>query len=125
MNVAEVSKADYESCNADHPLHNWTTGAGKDVVPLNVTRNYYFISGRGFRYGGMKVAVRVENRPPPPTSAQLTEKSDSSSSPIVYIGQLVLPANFIIAALWDAFTRIWNDGKDSRHMQRHNKGKLR
>ncbi|MBA0617202.1 hypothetical protein Gohar_012461 [Gossypium harknessii] len=107
MNVLEVNKTDYESCNADHPLHNWTTGAGRDVVPLNVTRHYYFISGKGFCYGGMKLAVRVENPPPPPKAAPLNEKSGSSPSSIVYRGQLVLPAAFAIAALWDAFVRIW------------------
>ncbi|KAI5558910.1 hypothetical protein BDE02_17G074100 [Populus trichocarpa] len=66
MNILEVNKTDYESCNSDHPLHNWTRGAGRDVVPLNVTRNYYFISGKGFCYGGMKLAVHVENPPPHP-----------------------------------------------------------
>ncbi|KAE8697476.1 Lamin-like protein [Hibiscus syriacus] len=107
MNVLEVNKTDYESCNSDHPLHNWTTGAGRDVVPLNVTRHYYFISGKGFCYGGMKLAVRVENLPPPPKAAPLNEKSDSSPSTVFYRGQLVLPAAFAIAALWDAFVRIW------------------
>ncbi|XVE68208.1 hypothetical protein DITRI_Ditri09bG0050000 [Diplodiscus trichospermus] len=105
MNVLEVNKTDYESCNADHPLHNWTTGAGRDVVPLNVTRHYYFISGKGFCYGGMKLAVRVENPPPPPTSSPLNEKSGSPSS--IYRGQIVLPAVLAIGALWDAFVRVW------------------
>ncbi|EOY03560.1 Phytocyanin domain - like 10 [Theobroma cacao] len=105
MNVLEVNKTDYESCNSDHPLHNWTTGAGRDVVPLNVTRHYYFISGKGFCYGGMKLAVRVENPPPPPTSSPLNEKSGSPSS--MYRGRIVLPAVFAIGALWDAFVRVW------------------
>ncbi|XP_022740900.1 lamin-like protein [Durio zibethinus] len=105
MNVLEVNKTDYESCNSDHPLHNWTTGAGRDVVPLNVTRHYYFISGKGFCFGGMKLAVLVENPPPPPTSSPLNEKSGSPSS--IYRGQIVLPAVFAIGALWDAFVRVW------------------
>ncbi|XVF16686.1 hypothetical protein REPUB_Repub10bG0053600 [Reevesia pubescens] len=105
MNVLEVNKTDYESCNSDHPLHNWTTGAGRDVVPLNITRHYYFISGKGFCYGGMKIAVRVENPPPPPTSSSLNEKSGSPSS--IYRGQIVLPAVLAIGALWDAFVRVW------------------
>ncbi|XVF14332.1 hypothetical protein REPUB_Repub09cG0050200 [Reevesia pubescens] len=105
MNVLEVNKTDYETCNSDHPLHNWTTGAGRDVVPLNVTRHYYLISGKGFCFGGMKVAIRVENPPPPPTSSPLNEKSGSPSS--IYRGQIVLPAVFAIGALWDAFARIW------------------
>ncbi|XLT14387.1 hypothetical protein HN51_060077 [Arachis hypogaea] len=67
IDVLEVNKKDYEKCNSDHPLHNWTTGAGRDDVPLNMTRNYYFISGKGgFCFKGMKVAIHVENLPPPP-----------------------------------------------------------
>ncbi|KAK9194890.1 hypothetical protein WN944_005597 [Citrus x changshan-huyou] len=105
MNVLEVNKTDYESCNSDHPLHNWTTGAGRDVVPLNVTRHYYFISGKGFCYGGMKLAVRVENPPPPPSASPIKEKSGTPSA--LYRGQLVLPAVFAIGAVWDAFVRFW------------------
>lgn len=105
MNVLEVNKTDYESCNSDHPLHNWTTGAGRDVVPLNVTRHFYFISGKGFCFSGMKLAVRVENPPPPPTSSPINEKSGSSS--INYTSRIVLPAVFAIGLLWDAFIRLW------------------
>ncbi|KAJ4826299.1 hypothetical protein Tsubulata_004050 [Turnera subulata] len=105
MNVLEVNKTDYESCNADHPLHNWTRGAGRDVVPLNVTRHYYFISGKGFCYGGMKLAVRVENPPPPPTASPLNEKSSSPSFNLR--GNYVLPAVFAVGAVWDAFVRFW------------------
>ncbi|KAF2299400.1 hypothetical protein GH714_031836 [Hevea brasiliensis] len=105
MNVLEVNKTDYESCNSDHPLHNWTRGAGRDVVPLNVTRNYYLISGKGFCFGGMKLAVHVENPPPPPTAASLNENSASPSFNLR--GQYVLPAVLAIGALWDAFVHFW------------------
>nr|TKS08277.1 plastocyanin-like domain-containing family protein [Populus alba] len=105
MNVLEVNKKDFESCNSDHPLHNLTRGAGRDVVPLNVTCNYYFISGKGICYGGMKLAVHVANPPPPPTTASLNEKSGSSSS--ILKCQYVLPTVFAIGALWDAFVWFW------------------
>ncbi|KAJ6860821.1 hypothetical protein NC651_037028 [Populus alba x Populus x berolinensis] len=105
MDILEVNKTDYESCNSDHPLHNWTRGAGRDVVPLNVTRNYYFLSGKGFCYGGMKLAVHVENPPPPPTASPLNEKSGSPSS--IFRSQYVLPTVFAIGALWDAFVWFW------------------
>ncbi|XP_019157005.1 PREDICTED: lamin-like protein [Ipomoea nil] len=101
MNVLEVNKTDYESCNADHPLHNWTTGAGRDVVPLNVTKTYYIISGKGFCYGGMKVAVTVEKLPPPPKAAPV--KSGSPGLLSTFKGQIVVPALFAIAAVWDSF----------------------
>ncbi|GLU11007.1 hypothetical protein SLE2022_277800 [Rubroshorea leprosula] len=103
MNVLEVNKTDYESCNTDHPLQNWTRGAGRDVVPLNVTRHYYIVSGKGFCYSGMKLSVRVENPPPPPTASPITSASPNS----IYRGQIVLPAVFAIGALWDAFIRFW------------------
>ncbi|KAF8389769.1 hypothetical protein HHK36_024288 [Tetracentron sinense] len=103
VDVLEVNKTNYDACNADHPLHNWTTGAGRDVVPLNVTRHYYFISGKGFCYGGMKLAVHVEKLPPPPAS--LPEKSGSPLSN--YHGQIVVPTVLAIAAVWDIFIRIW------------------
>ena len=105
MNILEVNKTDYELCNSDHPLHNWTRGAGRDVVPLNVTRNYYFISGKGFCYGGMKLAVQVANPLPPPTAAPLNEKSGSPSS--IFRSQYVLPTVFAIGVLWDAFVWFW------------------
>ncbi|XP_022880445.1 lamin-like protein [Olea europaea var. sylvestris] len=68
MSVLEVNKRDYKNCNSNHPLHNWTTGAGRDVVPLNVTKTYYFISGKGFCRRGMKVTIRVEKPQPRPSS---------------------------------------------------------
>nr|GLL26588.1 lamin-like protein [Ipomoea trifida] len=60
MNVLEVKKRDYKSCNSGRPIHNWTGGYGRDVVPLNVTKTYYFISAKGsFCHRGTKVAIRV------------------------------------------------------------------
>nr|GMD55381.1 lamin-like protein [Ipomoea batatas] len=101
MNVLEVNKTDYESCNSDHPLHNWTTGAGRDVVPLNVTKTYYFISGNGFCYGGMKVAIPVEELPPPPKTSPI--KSGSLSLLSTFSGQVVVPVLFASATAWDSF----------------------
>ncbi|KAA8547948.1 hypothetical protein F0562_004377 [Nyssa sinensis] len=103
MNVLEVNKTNYDNCNSDHPLHNWTTGAGRDVVPLNVTRHYYFISGKGFCYGGMKVAVLVENPPPPPVAAPV--KSGSSRS--TFRGKIVIPALSAIAVMWESLIWLW------------------
>ncbi|KAK6129285.1 hypothetical protein DH2020_036994 [Rehmannia glutinosa] len=102
MNVLEVNKTDYENCISDHPLHNWTTGAGRDVVPLNVTRNYYFISGKGFCFGGMKVAIHVENPPPPPSSSPVRSASPSSLLSN-FRGHIFVPALFAVAAVWDSF----------------------
>ncbi|XP_057737596.1 early nodulin-like protein 19 [Arachis stenosperma] len=105
MNVLEVNKTDYEKCNSDHPLHNWTTGAGRDVVPLNVTRNYYFISGKGFCFGGMKLAIHVENLPPPPKASPEV----AGAPPALYSRSQVvlLPVVFAVGAAWDTFIHLW------------------
>ena len=105
MNVLEVNKTDYEKCNSDHPLHNWTTGAGRDVVPLNVTRNYYSISGKGFCFGGMKLAVHVENLPPPPKASPEV----AGAPPALYSRSQVvlLPVVFAVGAAWDTFIHLW------------------
>lgn len=104
MDVLEVNQTNYVSCNAEHPVHNWTRGAGRDVVPLNVTRHYYFISSKGFCYGGMKIAVKVENMPPPPKASPV--KSKSSVLTPTFRSQFVLPAVFAIGAMWDALVRL-------------------
>lgn len=104
MSVLEVNKTNYDLCNAEHPLHNYTTGAGRDVAPLNVTRHYYFISGNGFCYGGMKLAVLVENPPPPPAAAPIKDSAPRFS----YNGiMIVIPTVLAIGAIWDSFVRIW------------------
>jgi hypothetical protein len=71
MSVLEVNRTDYDKCNSDNPIRDWSTGAGRDVIPLNVTRPYYFISGNGFCYSDMKVAIHVENLPLPPSSSPM------------------------------------------------------
>ncbi|KAK4367574.1 hypothetical protein RND71_011366 [Anisodus tanguticus] len=119
MNVLELNKTNYETCNTDHPLHNWTTGAGRDVVPLNVTKTYYFASGKGFCYGGMKVAIHVENTPPPPKSAPV--RSGSTNLLTSFKGQILIPALFATAAVsnwWGSFEKFchllagqWVDSK--------------
>ncbi|KAK9107368.1 hypothetical protein Syun_023379 [Stephania yunnanensis] len=96
MNVLEVNKTAYDACSAEHPLHNWTTGAGRDVVPLNVTRHFYFISGNGFCYGGMKLAVRVENLPPPPKAALASHKNGAPNA-----------SSLIMVRLATAFAVMW------------------
>ncbi|KMT17311.1 hypothetical protein BVRB_2g040050 [Beta vulgaris subsp. vulgaris] len=102
MSVLEVNKTNYENCNVEHPLGNYTTGAGRDVVHLNVTKHRYFVSGNGFCYGGMKLSVRIEKRPPPPTAAPVK----SSAPRTYYRSHFVLPLVFGIGAVWDSFLRV-------------------
>ncbi|KAM5551972.1 hypothetical protein ABKV19_026710 [Rosa sericea] len=95
--ILEVNKTNYETCNSDHPLHNWTTGVGRDVVPLNVTRRYYFLSGNGFCYSGMKMAVQVEKLPPSPKAAPPASKGSAPLAPLhnwtTGVGRDVVPLN--------------------------------
>ncbi|KAL6144995.1 hypothetical protein ACLB2K_055684 [Fragaria x ananassa] len=62
-NVLEVNKTSYESCIDKDYIYNVTRG-GRDVFNLTEAKTYYFLSGRGYCYKGMKVAVFVEQSPP-------------------------------------------------------------
>ncbi|MCL7034423.1 hypothetical protein MKW94_000652 [Papaver nudicaule] len=70
--VFEVNKMDYDSCSTDHPLYNISRGGGRDVYQLNQSRPYYFISGGGFCWQGMKLTVFVQELPPAPAAAPST-----------------------------------------------------
>ncbi|KAK4275830.1 hypothetical protein QN277_018849 [Acacia crassicarpa] len=73
-NVLEVNKTSYEKCIETDFISNITRG-GRDVFELTEPRLYYFLSGRGFCWQGMKVAIKVVNAsrpspsPPSPKSA--------------------------------------------------------
>ncbi|XP_019436294.1 PREDICTED: lamin-like protein [Lupinus angustifolius] len=58
-NVLEVNKTSYENCIEEGFINNITRG-GRDVFQLLEARLYYFLSGRGFCFQGMKVAINVE-----------------------------------------------------------------
>ncbi|XP_073525334.1 uncharacterized protein [Phyllobates terribilis] len=104
MNILEVNKTNYESCNTDHPMTNWTRGAGRDVVPLNMTKMRYFVSGKGFCFSGMKLAVDTKNPPPPPSAAPV--KAAATTVAFSYNSHFVLSVAFAIAAVWDGLLRV-------------------
>ena len=76
--VLEVNKTSYEKCNEKDFMTNIPRG-GRDVFELKEEGSYYFISGRGFCFQGMKVAVNVENIPPAPTPSPWKSSSPSNS----------------------------------------------
>ncbi|KAL5741314.1 hypothetical protein ACOSP7_028046 [Xanthoceras sorbifolium] len=78
-NVLEVNKTNYENCRDQDFISNITRG-GRDVFELLEARPYYFLSGRGFCWGGMKFAISVTQAPPPPAPAPASSKSASSAS---------------------------------------------
>ncbi|KAI3843011.1 hypothetical protein MKX03_002924 [Papaver bracteatum] len=81
--VLQVEKMDYLSCNQSSPVQNWSAGNGRDLVPLNETTQFYFISGDDYCFEGMKVEVDVMDPPPPPS------KSNSFGSSLSYVVSLL------------------------------------
>ncbi|XVE79729.1 hypothetical protein DITRI_Ditri14bG0080300 [Diplodiscus trichospermus] len=58
--VLQVNKTSFESCNGENFIKNITKG-GRDVFNLTEAKPYYFISGRGYCFKGMKVAILVKD----------------------------------------------------------------
>ncbi|KAI3436906.1 Phytocyanin domain-containing protein [Psidium guajava] len=65
-NVLEVNKTSYDKCIDTGFITNVTRG-GRDVFNLTEAKPYYFISGRGYCFNGMKLAVNVTVTLPPPS----------------------------------------------------------
>ncbi|XP_057736318.1 early nodulin-like protein 19 [Arachis stenosperma] len=78
-NVFEVNQTGYDNCTTDSAVGNWSSG--KDFIPLNKAKRYYFICGNGQCFNGMKVSVLVHPLPPPPSAAVAAEHSTKSASP--------------------------------------------
>ncbi|KAM6550066.1 hypothetical protein CsatB_021742 [Cannabis sativa] len=57
-NVLEVNETSYESCNDKIFLKNVTRG-GRDVFQLTESKPYYFISGGGYCFHGMRLTISV------------------------------------------------------------------
>ncbi|XP_054817645.1 lamin-like protein [Prosopis cineraria] len=76
-NVLEVNKTSYENCIETDFINNITRG-GRDVFQLTEPRFYYFLSGRGHCWEGMKVAIQVVNgaQPSPSPLPQRSPASD-------------------------------------------------
>lgn len=95
-NVLEVNKTSYENCNEKDFIFNITKG-GRDVFNLTEAKTYYFLSGRGFCFQGMKVAVFVEEYSPPPStiiSSPNLPKDNSNLSPS--LKPLLIPFSFFL-----------------------------
>ncbi|KAG5008750.1 hypothetical protein AAZX31_07G020200 [Glycine max] len=81
-NVFEVNQTGYDNCTTEGAVGNWSSG--KDFIPLNKAKRYYFICGNGQCFSGMKVSVVVHPLPPPPTSAVAAQHSSpKSASPVL------------------------------------------
>ncbi|GMY33963.1 lamin-like protein [Fagus crenata] len=81
-NVFEVNQSGYDNCTTEGAVGNWSSG--KDFIPLNEAKRYYFICGNGQCYSGMKVSVIVHHLPTPPSAAVAAESSPQhSAAPVV------------------------------------------
>ncbi|KAJ6971935.1 uclacyanin-3-like [Populus alba x Populus x berolinensis] len=82
--VAEVSKADYDSCSTSNILKSYTDGSS--TVPLSTAGPMYFIcSTPGHCSGGMKLAVTV-------VAASGTPSTPTTTSPPVSDGGSTTPS---------------------------------
>lgn len=77
-NVFEVNQTGYDNCTTEGAVGNWSSG--KDFIPLNKAKRYYFICGNGQCFNGMKVSVLVHPLPPPPSAAIAAEHSSQNST---------------------------------------------
>jgi len=92
-NVFEVNQTGYDNCTTEGAVGNWSSG--KDFIPLNKAKRYYFICGNGQCFSGMKVSVIVHPLPPPPTSALAAPHSTpNSASPLLFKRSLLLSSVF-------------------------------
>ncbi|XP_023516910.1 lamin-like protein [Cucurbita pepo subsp. pepo] len=95
-NVLQVNKTSYDSCNENDFVFNVTRG-GRDVFNLTQAKPYYFLSGRGFCFQGMKVAIFVEDSPP--ISSPRISNHSSSIQPLK-------PLSSLSVLITLAFTKI-------------------
>ncbi|KAB5520124.1 hypothetical protein DKX38_024443 [Salix brachista] len=82
-NVLEVSKMNYNNCDDKNFITNITRG-GRDVFNLTEARPYYFLSGLGYCFEGMKVAVYAQYAPPDPDPAPLVVRNGCPSQSAGY-----------------------------------------
>ncbi|KAL2321493.1 hypothetical protein Fmac_025872 [Flemingia macrophylla] len=102
-NVFEVNQTGYDNCTTEGAVGNWSSG--KDFIPLNKAKRYYFICGNGQCFSGMKVSVLVHPLPSPPTSANTAQHSTTkSASPVLLKSSLrSLVLSFVLAC----FGCVW------------------
>lgn len=72
-NVFEVNKTGYDNCTTYSAVGNWTKG--KDFIPLDEAKRYYFICN-GFCQSGMKISVVVH---PLPLNASSTSSGNNAT----------------------------------------------
>lgn len=90
-----MNRTGYDNCTTEGAALNWSSG--KDFIPLDKAKRYYFICGTGGCLNGMKVSVVVHSLPPPPKSSSTAEHSsrDSSAAAAGNSGRVALGVLFL------------------------------
>ncbi|CAL1376811.1 unnamed protein product [Linum trigynum] len=78
-NVFEVNQTGYDNCTTEGAVGNWSSG--KDFIPLDKAKRFYFICGNGQCFNGMKVSVVVHPLPPPPSGSLGLNQTHSAAAP--------------------------------------------
>ncbi|BFG26624.1 hypothetical protein CerSpe_128980 [Prunus speciosa] len=105
-NVLEVNKSSFESCNDKGFMKNITRG-GRDVYQLTEDRPYYFLSGRGYCFHGMRLALVAlqdqQQLPPAPALAPSTNAAAPNSLPsaqmFIFLSATVISLG--LPLMWD------------------------
>ncbi|KAK7385242.1 hypothetical protein VNO78_30956 [Psophocarpus tetragonolobus] len=92
-NVLEVNKTSYENCIDTGFIYNISRGAGRDVFQLTEFKTYYFLSGGGHCWHGMKVAILVSEGVVAPTLAPSPQVHAPAPSPKSYTPALSPKSN--------------------------------
>ncbi|XP_020229497.2 lamin-like protein [Cajanus cajan] len=103
FNVLEVNKTSYENCIDTGFIKNISRGAGRDVFQLKEMKTYYFLTGGGYCWQGMKVAVDVTDGVDGPASSPSPGNAAPAPSPTsdasgIQFNQILLL--FIFALMW-------------------------
>lgn len=94
FNVLEVNKTSYENCIDRDFIKNITRG-GRDVVQMTEARTYYYLSGGGYCFHGMRVAVQVQQEDQDPALAMA---APPAPSPVAYGSSSPLPS--VCTCIW-------------------------
>ncbi|KAF9613751.1 hypothetical protein IFM89_010481 [Coptis chinensis] len=98
-NVFRVNETGYDNCTTEGATGNWTSG--KDFIPLDEAKRYYFICGNGGCFSGMKVSVLVHSLPSPPTAAGVAGlRSDKSVAATRDVGFGSLLVVLLSSIMW-------------------------
>ncbi|KAM4121152.1 hypothetical protein ACJW30_03G187100 [Castanea mollissima] len=90
--VFEVNETSYEKCIVQDFIKNITKG-GRDVFELTEAKKYYFIC-KDYCFGGMKVAINVQDIPAPAPAP------DNNASPSNHSIQVTPVMVLAIAMIW-------------------------